>query len=104
MKTLMDNQIKVEFSIPGYLFSTRFNNSPYRIHRVLSNSQRKIGGISNRSFWSMIKIKHSYFFSINSIHFQYFFSDEIDRRLVRHFQMRTILTLGVPVKIIDDNS
>jgi hypothetical protein len=94
----------LEFKIPLYYFQHRFMGSAMKVHRMISNSQRKIGGVSNRSFWSKIKIKHRYFFSLSGVHFEYFVVEKIDQKLLRQFQIRIIITLGVPVRIIDNFS
>ena len=90
----------LDFKIPIYSFESKFLGSATKIHRLISNSQRRVGGVSNRDFWCQIKdIKYRYFYSVKHIHFIYTLPETIDNNVVEKLIVRIMVTLGVRVGI-----
>lgn len=92
----------LKFKIPLYYFESKYKGSTSKIHRMISNSQRKVGvgGISNRNFWSQLSdIKHRCFYSIKYVHFTYSIPESIDNKTLEKLIVRIMITLGVRVEI-----
>jgi hypothetical protein len=92
----------LKFKIPLYYFESKYKGSTSKIHRMISNSQRKVGvgGISNRDFWSQLSdIKYRCFYSIKYVHFSYFIPESIDNKTLEKLIVRIMITLGVRVEI-----
>jgi hypothetical protein len=90
----------LDFKIPLYYFESRYAGSTSKIHRMISNSQRKVGGVSNRDFWCQLKdIKYRYFYSIKHVHFIYCIPEIIDSKVIEKLIIRIMITLGVRVGI-----
>ena len=90
----------LNFKIPLYYFESRYAGSTSKIHRMISNSQRKVGGVSNRDFWSQLSdIRYRWFYSIKHMHFIYTLPETIDNNVVEKLIIRIMVTLGVRVGI-----
>ena len=90
----------LSFKIPIYYFESKFGGSTTKVHRLISNSQRKVGGISNRDFWCKLSdIKHRCFHSVKHIHFNYSIPESFDNKVVEKLIFRVMITLGVRVEI-----
>jgi hypothetical protein len=91
----------LSFKIPIYYFESKFGGSTTKVHRLISNSQLKISGVSNRDFWSQISdINYRCFYSIKYVHFSYFIPESIDYKVLEKLIIRIMITLGVRVEII----
>ena len=92
----------LKFKIPIYHLESKFGGSTTKVHRLISNSQRKVGvgGVSNRDFWCQLsEIKHRCFYSLKYVHFTYSIPESIDNKVVEKLIFRVIITLGVRVEI-----
>jgi hypothetical protein len=90
----------LKFKIPIYHLESKFGGSTSKIHRMISNSQRKVGGVSNRDFWCQLKdIKYRCFYSLKHVHFTYSIPESIDSKVVEKLIVRIMITLGVRVEI-----
>ena len=90
----------LNFKIPIYHLVSKFGGSTSKIHRMISNSQRKIGGISNRDFWSQLSdVKYRCFYSVKHIHFNYSLPESIDNKVIEKLIVRIMITMGVRVEI-----
>jgi len=91
----------LKFKIPIYYFESKFGGSTTKVHRLISNSQRKVGGVSNRDFWCQLSdIKHRCFYSLKYVHFTYSLPESIENKVVEKLIVRIMITLGVRVEII----
>ena len=90
----------LNFRIPIYHLDSKFGGSTSKIHRMISNSQRKVGGVSNRDFWCQLSdIKHRCFYSLKYVHFTYSLPESIENKVVEKLIVRVMITLGVRVEI-----
>jgi hypothetical protein len=90
----------LNFKIPIYSFESKFRGSTTKVHRLISNSQLKISGVSNRNFWCQLSdIKHRCFYSLKYVHFTYSIPESIDNKVVEKLIFRVMITLGVRVEI-----
>lgn len=96
-----NNSILVEFKLSHHHLNLKFGGKQSRVHRLISNGQRKFGNLSNRSFWKNVKCKHCHFFSFKFVHFIYILPKDIDQKIIKQFQLRVMLSLGIRVHIND---
>lgn len=97
---LKKNVIQLTFKLSHHHLSHKFGGKPSHVHRLISNSQRKFGNISNRAFWKNIKCnEYDFFYSLKYLHFNYYLPVDIDLKLIKQFQYRVMLSLGVRVGI-----
>jgi hypothetical protein len=102
---LKKNVIQLTFKLSQHHLNLKFGNKPSRVHRLISNGQRKFGNISNRSFWKNIKCNdYHFFYSLKYVHFIYYLPEDIDQKIIKQFQIRVMLTLGIRVSINDTHS
>jgi hypothetical protein len=97
---LKKNVIQLTFKLSHHLLNLKFGGKPSHVHRLISNSQRKFGNISNRSFWKNIKCnEYDFFYSLKYLHFIYYLPVDIDPKILKNFELRVMLSLGVRVGI-----
>jgi len=102
---LKKNVIQLTFKLSRHHFNLNFGGKPSRVHRLISNGQRKFGNISNRSFWKNIKCNdYHFFYSLKYIYFIYYLPVDIDPKILKNFEFRVMLSLGVRVYINDIHS
>ncbi len=100
-----NNSTLLEFKLSHHHLNLKFGGKPSRVNRLISNGQRKFGNISNRSFWKNIKCNdYHFFYSLKYIHFIYYLPKDIDQKIIKQFQFRVMLTLGIRVSINDTHS
>ena len=99
---LKKNVIQLTFKLSHHHLNLKFGGKPIRAHSLISNGQRKFGNISNRSFWKNIKCNdYNFFYSLKYVHVIYYLPEEIDQKIIKQFQFRVMLTLGIRVSIND---
>jgi hypothetical protein len=97
---LKKNVIQLTFKLSHHHLNLKFGGKPSHVHRLISNSQRKFGNISNRSFWKNIKCnEYDFFYSLKYLHFIYYLPVDIDPKILKNFELRVMLSLGVRVGI-----